>query len=660
MKRFPVLLAAFAATLLSLAFPVAHAADKTWTGAASRLMSDGANWSDGLAPARGDRLFFPESSEMHVQNDLVDASFDSLHFSGGNVFGASYILYGNQLALTGAPTVVVSGPIVAFVTLNIAFRSQYVRFWTTGAPIPGYNLPALEFSYGQLQLSGGLLEVTAEVGDIGIGADVTETAPTSIETQGFVSFSGNSSFTGSVYSFGGSLDIGSANALGSAVGATYVGGASQLKFYNPALGGPEMVVPEPFVLDNTPDTSIFGSIVAISAGPLRLTGDIAVLTPQVIQTNVPLQFDGRISGPGHVVIDLAEGDVTFTNGQNTFDGGLDLRRGVLRAHNSLALGFMNSVDASLAMVDLGYTFQALTRFTCRGARVRAVVGAAEVSVRDGATLAGCGLEPLMWPGFIPQSGQVLTVIRNGSGTPLQGEFDFFGEGTVLDVNGVRTTATYHAGSGNDFAFVAEVLPIAALQLRGGTMQSLQLGEQSVVPLSVQAYDRFGRAVVNASITFSSPPDCGTFNGAQSVTVTTNSTGFAKAPPFTAGSRSQVCFVQGKGDTGPTASFELHLYAPGDVVITPLPASLATITNQPFNLGAEVRGLNGMSLPNLFVRFDVVWRGNSGATLNGVPYTNPDTSRVVMSAVASDKAGNYDIELRVGSAISTIPVSQKTH
>ena len=660
MTRCSSLLAVFAATLLSLA-TAAHAADKTWTGAAgTRLMSDGANWSDGLAPARGDRLLFPEASEMHVQNDLVDASFDSLHFSGGSVFGTSYILYGNPLSLTGAPTVVVSGPIVAFITLNIAFRSQYVRFWTAGAPIPGYNLPALQFSYGQLRLSGGLLEVTAEVGDIAIGADVTETAPTSIQTQGTVSFSGNSSFTGFVESAGGSLDIGSGNALGSAVGATYMRGVSHLQLYNPALGGPEMVVPEPFVLDNTPDTSIWGSIVAISAGPIRLTGDIALLTPQVIQTNVPLQFDGRMSGPGHVVIGLADGDVTFTNGQNTFDGGLTLSRGTLRAGNSLALGFMNSVDVSLGMVDLGYTFQALTRFTCHGAKVRAVVGAAEMSVRDGATLAGCGLEPLMWPGFIPQSGQVLTVIRNGSGTPIDGYFNFFPEGSVLDVNGVKTTATYHAGSGNDFAFVAEVLPLT-LFAWGGWLQSLYLGERSPLPFTVQAFDRFGRMVPNARVTFIAPPGCGSFDGSQSVTVTTNANGFAASPAFTAGMQSQICMVQAQGDAGGSASFELHLYAPADLVITLLPASLSTIVNQPFTVGAEVRGASGMSLPFLGVSFQQVLHGNSGAI--GLPrfeYTDRTTSAVVVPLTANDKAGNYDITVRVGNATRTIPVSQKTH
>jgi hypothetical protein len=266
----------------------------------------------------------------------------------------------------------------------------------------------------------------------------------------------------------------------------------------------------------------------------------------------------------------------------------------------------------------------------------------------------------MWPGFIPQSGQVLTVIRNDSGAPVNGYFNFFPEGAVLDVNGVRTTATYHAGSGNDFAFVAEVLPIASLFAWGGSLQSLQLGERSLVPLSVQAYDRFGRPAANARVTFSSPADCGTFNGSQTVTVTTNSTGFAASPAFTAGSRSQICFVQAQGDGGGSASFEMHLYAPGDVVITPLPASLSTIANQPFSVGAEVRGLNGMSLPNLFVRFDVVSRGNSGAWLSGTPYTNPDTSRVAISAVANDKAGNYDIVVRAGSASSTIPVTQKTH
>ena len=668
-RRSSLLATLAAAAILSLA-SLAHAADRTWTGAgATEMMSESANWEGGILPQRGDRLFFPQVAQMRVRNDLLDASFDSLHFSG-TADTAVYLLAGNPMTLTGAPTVVVSGPVVAFVVVSITFPASYVRFETTGAPIPNRRLPGLQFANSQLQFSGGLLELVAPVGDIEMRSTISETAPTSIQSQGIdIYFDGQSSFTGTVEAFGGFLGVGSENALGSPAGATYVKGNTTLSITNPLFGPPELVIPEPFVLENTPDVSAWGSIEAISSGPIRLTGDVALLTPQVIQSNKELTFDGVVSGPGHVEIGLADGMVAFTNGQNTFNGGITVSRGTLRAGNSWALGFQNSLDVEgLAIVDFGFTAQDLTRFTCRGGKVKGVIGAAELSVRDPVTLTGCALEPATWPGFIPQSGQVLTMIRNGSGVPIAGYFDFFWEGREIDVNGVKTTVSYHAGSGNDFAFVAEVLPVAQLQAWGGTLMSLQHGERSGAPLSANAFDRFGRPAPNARVTFTAPPGCGTFsNGSPIATVTTNSNGFAVSPAFSGGNQSGICFVQAQGDAGGSASFEMHIYDPSEVVITPLPAaSQSTIANQQFSIGAEVRGRGGMSLPYLQVVFSQELRGNGvgAAGAYGLPrydlFTDPATSRVALTLTANNKSGSYGIVVGAGGVSITIPVSQKTH
>ena len=662
MTRCSCLLATFVAALVCLACP-AHAANKTWTGAgATRTMSEGANWSDGLAPARGDRLIFPCVAQTYVQNDFTDGSFDGITFGD---LDCVYTVYGNPLALTGAPTVVVNGRVTAFVVLDISFPASYVRITATGIPTPNDRRPVLQFAPGhQMRFSGGLLEAVAEVGAIEFRSDITETAPTSIQVQGVdISFDGDNSFSGTVEAFGGGiLGVYSARALGTSSGATYVKGDTHLSISNP-VNAPEMVVAEPFVLDNTPDVSVFGSIEAVSNGWVRLTGDIAVLTPQVIQANTLLQFDGRMSGSGHVEIDSPDGNVSFTHGENSLDGGITVSRGTLGAPFSFALGFMNSVDVeSAGTVDLGFTFQALTQFTCRGGKVKGVVGAVELAVRDAVTLAGCSFEPGMWPGFIPQSGQVLTVIRNDSAAPIDGEFNFLPEGAVLDVNGVRTTATYHAGSGNDFAFVAEVLPAATL-LPWGSLQSLELGVRALVPLAVQGFDRYGRAAPNTRITFTSPPGCGTFGGSQTLTVMTDANGFATtaATGFTAGNVSQVCIVQAQADAGGSASFEMHLYSPADVTITPTPASLSTVANQPFGLRAEVRGLNGMSLPNLRVEFQQIVHGNSNAYwLPQFLFTSPLTSDTAVQLTANEKAGNYDIVVSVGAVSVTVPVSQKVH
>jgi len=118
-------------------------------------------------------------------------------------------------------------------------------------------------------------------------------------------------------------------------------------------------------------------------------------------------------------------------------------------------------------------------------------------------------------------------------------------------------------------------------------------------------------------------------------------------------------VTAAGDApGTSAAFEVHEYAPANVTMTAIPASLSTVINQPFTVTVELRGLNNMSLPGLTVTFQAMPRGQAGvASLDPSAVTNV-ASRATANGVANNKSGNYDIVARFGSLSRTIPVSQK--
>jgi len=105
------------------------AAQKTWTGSASSLWSNPANWSPAAIPVSGEPLLFPLGATM--TNDLPAGTVvGALRFTNGGA-----ILSGNPLTLTGDVTFDPSGPsafncsadlkIGATLTLGEALTSNY-------------------------------------------------------------------------------------------------------------------------------------------------------------------------------------------------------------------------------------------------------------------------------------------------------------------------------------------------------------------------------------------------------------------------------------------------------------------------------------------------------------------------------------------------------
>lgn len=95
-------------------------------------------------------------------------------------------------------------------------------------------------------------------------------------------------------------------------------------------------------------------------------------------------------------------------------------------------------------------------------------------------LSTAGLTLRFYPGYTPQPGDALTIMRNDGPNPISGEFSGFPEGSTFSVNGVAFYVTYKGGDGNDFVIetAAEDGP-AVLSVTPSSLNDSDVGEVTV-------------------------------------------------------------------------------------------------------------------------------------------------------------------------------------
>ena len=128
----------------------------TWTGAVNNLWSVGGNWADGIPPADGDQLVFPDfASNRTMVNDLIGLDLASVKFTGTV---SSYSASGNAITLAGGMTSVCCGVGHTWsipITLSAAQTFQVTNL-TFGGPID-LNGFALKMIASNVTLSGSLI-----------------------------------------------------------------------------------------------------------------------------------------------------------------------------------------------------------------------------------------------------------------------------------------------------------------------------------------------------------------------------------------------------------------------------------------------------------------------------------------------------------------------
>ncbi len=232
------------------------------------------------------------------------------------------------------------------------------------------------------------------------------------------------------------------------------------------------------------------------------------------------------------------------------------------------------------------------------------------------------------------SARGVLVTWNAPTTGASGTFAAGGSAATTDSTGVATSGVFTANILAGSYIVTASLPLgvasagflltntygiaAHIATTAGSPQSAQVAKPFPVSLEASVTDSTGNAVGGVSVTFAAPPTgpSGTFPGSsRTATVTTNATGIARAPAFTAnnlvGSYRVVATAAGV-DSGTVFELTNISGAPGTIVAsagTPQSAAVGSPFTTP--LKAIVRDSSGNLLSGVLVTFTAPGTGASG-------------------------------------------------
>lgn len=211
-----------------------------------------------------------------------------------------------------------------------------------------------------------------------------------------------------------------------------------------------------------------------------------------------------------------------------------------------------------------------------------------------------------------------------------------------------------------FALTNKAGAPASVTATAGTPQSAAVNTAFATQLAATVKDSFGNPVAGATVTFSAPASgaSGIFAGGVH-TATTNASGVATAPVFTANTVAgayTVTAAVGSLTTSPGFSLTNTAGAAAAIVATAGTPQTATV-NTAFatNLAATVSDTYGNLVSGATVTFTAPSSGAGGAFAGGVNTATTNASGVATAAVftANTTAGSYTVTAAAG-AVTTSP------
>ena len=208
-----------------------------------------------------------------------------------------------------------------------------------------------------------------------------------------------------------------------------------------------------------------------------------------------------------------------------------------------------------------------------------------------------------------------------------------------------------------FAFVPLAVAATTLEVWQPIPHSQEGGTTSPYSLTLLARDDAGASAAGVAVTYSTSPDCGSFQGANSVTVVTDADGHAPAPPFTATASERYCEVTADADAA--ASFSQSIYEfSADHVVIDVPASISVQPGEHFGIPVSFSA-DGVPIFPPPIGLDIT------SAPNGASASGPgnfllliDTTQFTISRLtANSKQGRYTISVSRGPVSATTLVDQ---
>lgn len=197
-----------AAIVVALLLAVAidgNAATRTWSGASGTGWNTASNWVEGIVPADGDDLVFPDNPvSRDSNNDIAGLSITSVSVTTTNT-GADYNFTGNAITLNGPITFANPG--------SGSNHPHWAIPLTLGASITLTSSGRLTFVEGAIALGANTLTAQAN-GDLRISGAISGTGGVTKTGGSPLTLAGASNYGGATQVSSGMLVAGSAGALG--------------------------------------------------------------------------------------------------------------------------------------------------------------------------------------------------------------------------------------------------------------------------------------------------------------------------------------------------------------------------------------------------------------------------------------------------------------
>ena len=264
-------------------------------------------------------------------------------------------------------------------------------------------------------------------------------------------------------------------------------------------------------------------------------------------------------------------------------------------------------------------------------------------------------------GTFPGGATSVTVKTNASGVATA---------PVFQANNIAGTYTVTASAGENvppalFGLTNTPLPPNVFVF-AGSPQNAPPGGTFPTALQAVVRDSGGTTLQGVNVTFTAPANgpSGTFTGGvTSAIVTTNSSGLAVAPAFTANGVTGPYVVTATVAGNPTpANFNLRNVVagpPNSISATAGSFQTRGVGNAfPINLQATVLDANGVGVGGLTVHFTLVPNGNAGATFPGdatsaTAITDSVGNAVAPILTANEFAGSYGVNATVAGVDSSV-------
>ncbi len=377
--------------------------------------------------------------------------------------------------------------------------------------------------------------------------------------------------------------------------------------------------------------------------------------------------------------------VTFTapssGASGTFTGGLTSTTATTNASgvatastftaNSIA-GGPYTVNATVVGVASPAAFS-LTNNAGAAASIATVAGTPQTTVVN--TAFATNLQVIVRDASSnPVSGVTVTFNKPGSGA--SGNFAGGINTAVTNASGVATAAVFTANgtagaytvsatvagvvSGADFSLTNSAGPPASITATAGTPQSALVNAPFATNMQVRVLDAVGNPASGLTVTFTKPATGASGNFAGGVnTATTNATGFATAPVFTANSTAGSYTVSANvSGLMATATFSLTNTAGSASTIiatagTPQSAQVGTAFSTAFQ--ATVRDTFSNPVQGVLVTFSAPTTGARGTFVGGLSVvtasTNASGIATATTFTANTVAGTYAVSASV-SGVTT--------